>query len=274
MVADSDDAWFAERNPDADWTDTETAYTPPTFEMFEITDDPDCPTLSIYGTVNGPTELTPPPTPPDRLVYASWSDAYDVAFDYEPTGQSGMDSAVLYYWGTSDEDTPITVNPGESASVTAYLHAIAGLEVTITSPADGATFSPCENFTVNATVRNIGAADATDVTATISIDANASLVSGDNPQSLGDIEGGGSATATWTLHCDSGGDSVITVTAAGTDAASGEPITATPDSITVHQQTAPAAAPGGLSGGAIAGIVSGAIVALILGTNFLLSRKP
>jgi hypothetical protein len=59
-------------------------------------------------------------------------------------------------------------------------------------------------------------------------------------QSLGDIPGGGNATATWTLHCDNPGDSTITVTAAGTDGNTGEPIPGaniTPDSVTVEQQT-------------------------------------
>jgi len=86
-------------------------------------------------------------------------------------------------------------------------------------------------------------------------------------QSLGDIPGGGNATATWTLHCDSPGDSTITVTPAGTDGNTGEPISGaniTPDSVIVHQQTAvlpEEEAEGGLSAGAIAGIAVGSCAA-------------
>ena len=73
MIDGSDDAWFAERNPDGAWTETEIAYAPPIFEQFETTNDPSAPVFSIFGTVNGPLTFTPPPTPPDRFVYADWS---------------------------------------------------------------------------------------------------------------------------------------------------------------------------------------------------------
>jgi len=73
----------------------------------------------------------------------------------------------------------------------------------------------------------------------------------------------------WTLHCDSSGDSVITVTAAGTDVNTGSAIVAANiarDSVTVHQQT-PC-----LGGGAIAGIaIEAAAVAFLRG--FLAARR-
>ncbi len=125
MIDGSDDSWFAERNPDAAWTETETAYAPPIFERFETVNDPSTPIFSVYGTVNGPAVFVPPPTPPDRVVYASWVDSFSSAFDYTPTGQSGMDSAVLYYWGIPGGGTPITLAAsGGSTSVTQYLYAI------------------------------------------------------------------------------------------------------------------------------------------------------
>jgi hypothetical protein len=52
----------------------------------------------------------------------------------------------------------------------------ATLKVEIALPQDGSTFSSCQNFTVKARVYNIGEPDALDVTATISIDAHASIV--------------------------------------------------------------------------------------------------
>jgi hypothetical protein len=123
MIDGSDDAWFVERNPDGVWTETEIAYTPPTFEQFETTNDQNAPVFSIFGTVTGPPTFIPLPTPPDRLVYADWFGAYSNAFDYTPTGMTGMDSAVLYYWGNNRTNAILLVS-GETVSVTEYLYAI------------------------------------------------------------------------------------------------------------------------------------------------------
>ena len=114
----------------------------------------------------------------------------------------------------------------------------AHLTATITTPADGSTYNTCTDFTVEATVENTGEATAEDVEADLIISANASVVSGADPQPLGDIIGGGSATATWTVHCDSPGASVITVDPTGIDANTGLEIiedNTDEDSITVHQ---------------------------------------
>jgi hypothetical protein len=155
----------------------------------------------------------------------------------------------------------------------------AHLVVVIDSPANGAIFNPCKNFTVNVTLTNTGSANATEVTATIDPGATASIVSGDNPQSLGDIpcggSAGGSAAATWTLHCDSIGDSTIVVNATGTDAYTDLPIPdddIVPDCVTVRQQASLQEAGGGLSGAAIAGIAIGG-VAVAAGIYFFVIRK-
>ncbi len=126
MIADSDDSWFRERNPDSDWIYTQISYEPPGFKMFETTNDPASPIFSVFGSVSQPATLTPPPTPPTRLVYASWEEAYDAAFDYtHAPGESIYgDSAVLYYWGVSGDATPITLSVGGSTSVTQYLFAL------------------------------------------------------------------------------------------------------------------------------------------------------
>ncbi|MBN1857451.1 MAG: hypothetical protein JW846_10930 [Dehalococcoidia bacterium] len=128
MIADDDDAWFARRNPDASFTQDELIYEPPNFERFETTDDPGNPTFSVFGSVNGPQGVfSPDPTPPDRFIFGEWAQ-YD-AWDYYEGSDPSSDSAVLYYWGYDDGNSPISLSPGESVSVTAYLYAIpAGYE--------------------------------------------------------------------------------------------------------------------------------------------------
>jgi len=121
MIDGSDDAWFAERYPDSAWTETEIAYAPPDFDHFEATNDPSFPVFSIFGTVNGPEGFSPLPTSPHRLVYADWSGAFNNAFEYTPGPSTGMDSAVLYYWGHNDT-TALLLEPGATASVTQYLY--------------------------------------------------------------------------------------------------------------------------------------------------------
>jgi PKD repeat protein len=120
----SDDSWFRERSPDDDWTATEIAFEPPEFEMWETTNDPEDQLFNVFGSISEPSTLSPSPTPPERFVYAYWSDAYDSAFDYTPTPYTGYDSAVLYYWGVDDESSPIGLSIGESTSVTMYLFAL------------------------------------------------------------------------------------------------------------------------------------------------------
>ena len=123
MIADDDDAWFAKRNPDASFTQDERIYEPPNFERFEATDDPDDPSFSVFGSVNGPQGVfSPDPTPPDRFIFGEW-DEYD-AWDFYEGSDPSSDSAVLYYWGYDDGNSPIELSPGESVSVTAYLYAV------------------------------------------------------------------------------------------------------------------------------------------------------
>jgi len=115
----------------------------------------------------------------------------------------------------------------------------AHLTAVITAPADGSTYNTCTNFQVTATITNPGGADALDVYAQLTISDNASVVGGANPQPLGTISSaGGSAIATWTVHCDSLGDSVLTVDPTGIDENTGVAIieaNTDEDSITVHQ---------------------------------------
>ncbi len=149
MIADSDDSWFRERNPDSSWTETEIAYEPPGFEMFETTNDPNSPVFNVFGSVSEPATLTPPPTPPDRLVYAEWDGAYSAAFDYTPVPYTGEDSAVLYYWGISGGATPITLPAGGSTSVTAYLFALPPGEEPMPEPEEEVVPPPVAAFSAS-----------------------------------------------------------------------------------------------------------------------------
>ncbi len=118
QINGSDDSRIKRHNPDdSDFSSTFFEEAPPNFEYYEETND--SVTWSIFGTVNGPNTLNPPPTPPDRFNYSSWGSAYDNAWDFTVTGGND-DSAVCYYWGDT-EDHAITLNPSESYTVTQYI---------------------------------------------------------------------------------------------------------------------------------------------------------
>lgn len=117
MIELEDDSWIRVwTNPSTpqSWTENETDWTSPSFQFWETTNNPYTPAFSIYGSVILPS-VSPQPTPPDRLVYASWSSAYYTAFNFTPSGEWGMDSAVLYYWDA------VPVASGEQISYTAYV---------------------------------------------------------------------------------------------------------------------------------------------------------
>jgi hypothetical protein len=139
MIGDEDGSWFAGRLPDANWTGTECGWAPPTFRRYAATNDPDRPIFTLVGTSKPIGALSPSPTTPDLLQFAEWKGVFNHAFDYTPTGQTlagpGADSAIAYYWG-HNEANAITLRPGESVSVTQYLH------VTPPPPRDVPTLIP------------------------------------------------------------------------------------------------------------------------------------
>jgi hypothetical protein len=122
MIDGNDGSVMRTKNPQGPWLVYETPWTNFNFTHYEITDDTTDPTFYNLGTVTGPTYLTPVPTLPDLLTYASWSDGYDRAFNYTPTSQYlyDYDSAILYYWG-HDLAHAITIAAGDSVMVTQYL---------------------------------------------------------------------------------------------------------------------------------------------------------
>jgi len=119
MIDGSDDSWFATREPDGDWTDVFIGFDNPAFNFYEEVNDPSSPMFSVYGTVNGPANILPAPTPPDFVSYVAWPIAYNSAWDF-PISGSGTDSAVCYFWGYPEANA-ITLQPGESYTVHEHL---------------------------------------------------------------------------------------------------------------------------------------------------------
>ncbi len=141
MICDTDGSWFAERLPDRDWIDTECEWVPPTFGRYAATNDPNGSTFIAWGNLTGSDALVPPATTPCRLQFVAWGSSgdgvFDHAFDYTPSGQalvgSGSDSAIAYYWGCN-ETNAMMLSPGESVSVTQYLHVTPPLPVPNLTP--------------------------------------------------------------------------------------------------------------------------------------------
>ena len=109
-----------------------------------------------------------------------------------------------------------------------------GLEVQIIAPDDGITYSSSQTFCVTAELTNLESHAITLSGVVIDTGATASLLSGEADTKLvGDtIEAGQTEQASWTVHCDGSGDSLITVTANVDYPCS----TACADAITIDQE--------------------------------------
>lgn len=138
QVGSDDGPPFAERNPDAAPIVTEAEFVAPGFEFYRMQDnDINTPTplFSIFGTVNGPTAISPTPTPPAIVQHVAWPLASATAFDYttDPAldvattsapfrGFAGGDNAVLYVFGPDDANA-VVLSPGASITVSHSLFA-------------------------------------------------------------------------------------------------------------------------------------------------------
>lgn len=125
MIDGNDAARYRTKNPEGPWLTYETQWGTFNYTHYEITDYPfGTPTFYNLGSATGPTYLTPPPTPPDLLQYAGWSNSYSRAFNYTLQGVnlSFTDSAILYYWGDNLANAKVLA-PGDSVMVTQYLFA-------------------------------------------------------------------------------------------------------------------------------------------------------
>ena len=103
-----------------------------------------------------------------------------------------------------------------SDSVTVKQVEATQLVMDITFPADGYEVQEGDSFVVTGTVKNIGEETATDVTATLTVDANASITGAVQP--LADIAGGQTRVVSWAVECESAGYSLFTATAEATNA--------------------------------------------------------
>lgn len=124
QVASDDGPTFQQINTDGPTLVNEAQFTSPGFESYKIQDNdvsPNPPTYDIFGTVNGPSAISPPPTPPQLLQFVSWPASFSTAFNYTinpalniaDLGQGPNDSAVNYFFGP-DDASAITINPGSS----------------------------------------------------------------------------------------------------------------------------------------------------------------
>jgi hypothetical protein len=158
QIGEDDGPTFQQLSPDQPAIVTEKSFTSPTFGFYRIQDNDGnetTPLFSVYGTVNGPSSVTPAPTVPDLLVNADWTQSVVAPFAYTSTGQdvsteSGSnDNAVLYYWGPT-QATAINLAAGASRSVSQSL--VSGEAnapppfnqsptATITAPAVNASFA-------------------------------------------------------------------------------------------------------------------------------------
>ena len=85
QIGQDDGPTFQPLNPDASVLLTEKSFDPPTFGFYRIQDNngnSTTPLFNVFGTVTQPSTVTPPPTPPDRLVNASWPASVDAPFAY------------------------------------------------------------------------------------------------------------------------------------------------------------------------------------------------
>ena len=102
--------------PPSPYGNTFQAFSSPSFPRYEASDSNIIPTFSIFGTCTGGSLLYPP-TQPDELRYASWSDASKHPWGFTVTG-SALDSGIVYYWGLG---SGITIGDGEELTYTQYV---------------------------------------------------------------------------------------------------------------------------------------------------------
>lgn len=131
QIGKDDGPTFLQLNPFGTVLVDEAEFLLPSFESYRIQDNdvnPHPPTFDVFGTVNGPATVTPPPTAPGLLKFAWWETSVDTAFDYTVTpglniadvADGRNDSAVLCYFGRNANDA-IHIAAGGSATVSASL---------------------------------------------------------------------------------------------------------------------------------------------------------
>jgi uncharacterized repeat protein (TIGR01451 family) len=192
-------------------------------------------TISKTGNATVTEPLTEPVEPAELLVGGSIEVSWTVTCTAAGAVTIKVTPSGKYDVGGTPTGIPEVNLFSDQIGVNQQLAATLAVTA-VTAPS---TVKVGEQFTVTATVKNTGGATAKEVEAAIDISGSAELTSGDDPQSLGTIAAGGSATATWTVTCTAVGDATIKVTAAGKDANSNADIVdATGKSATVTQTEA------------------------------------
>ena len=159
---------------------------------------------------------------------------YGYPEDLSIEGEPG-DEVRFYVAGVEAVESPKT---WESGSGRQDLHINqAWLAAGMTAPE---TVNVGSSFDVLASITNTGRVVALDVTAALTHTAGAGLATGGYTQTVGSIPAGGVRVITWTLSCMDTIPVTLTVTPAGRDGITGEPIleaNAAPGAAVVEQQT-------------------------------------
>ena len=201
QIGKDDGPTFQAQNPNGPVLTSEMQFAPPTFEFFRIEDNDvndHPPTFDVLGTANGPSSLSPRPTPPTLLQYNGWSDSFSRPFAYTQSGgtvaTSGAtnDSASNVYWGDQSGNA-LTLGAGQSKTVSFSLFATAPGQ---TIPSDDTT-PP----TSHATVPQCSATGQIPVKVTDNS-------GGSGPKAVHFKVDGGSEQ---TVETDSGGNATITI---------------------------------------------------------------
>ena len=111
QIGDDDGPTFQQFSPNAAAIVLEKSFPNPSFLFYRIQDNDGnnpTPLFSVFGTVSGPSSVSPAPTPPDLLEDADWTQSVSVPFAYttDPTKDvstinGSNDNAVLYFWGAT-----------------------------------------------------------------------------------------------------------------------------------------------------------------------------
>ena len=159
QIGDDDGPTFQQFSPNAAAIVLEKSFPNPAFQFYRIQDNngnSPTPLFSVFGTVSGPSSVSPAPTVPDLLVNADWTLSVTSPFAYtaDPTKDvstlnGSNDNAVLYYWGpTQATAVSIAANTTKSFSqslVSAQANAPPPFnqspDANITGPANNSSFA-------------------------------------------------------------------------------------------------------------------------------------
>ncbi len=133
LIGSDDGPTFQGIDPNSGVFVNEVQFFIPRFQSFRMEDNdinPNPPTYDGIGSVNGPTQIVPPPLIPLLLQYVSWPNAFNTAFNYTinpnlniaDAGRGPNDSAVNYTFGP-DIESSILILPGSGRGVSETLKA-------------------------------------------------------------------------------------------------------------------------------------------------------